>query len=54
MPLTEVGLTGECYLAKIFSALLIGDWLSYNLAIKRGVDPSSRRIIDELEKRMQI
>jgi glucose/mannose-6-phosphate isomerase len=54
IPVTEVGLTGECYLAKIFSALLIGDWLSYNLAIKRNVDPSSRRIIEELEKRMQI
>lgn len=54
VPLTEINITGECYLAKIFSAMLIGDWLSYNLAIKKGVEPSSRRIIDELEKRMQL
>lgn len=50
---SKIGITGECYLAKIFSALLIGEWLSYKLAIKYGVEPSSRRIIDEFEKRLK-
>ncbi len=50
---TEMAITGDAYLTKIFSAILIGDWLSYHLAIKRGVDPTPRRIIDELEKRLK-
>jgi glucose/mannose-6-phosphate isomerase len=51
---TEIGLAGECYLAKIFSALLIGEWLAYKLAINYGVEPSSRRVINEFEKRLKL
>ncbi len=54
LPIVEVGITGDCYLAKIFSAMLMGDWMSYTLAIKKGVEPSSRRIVDEFEKRMNL
>lgn len=50
---TEISITGDSYLTKLFSAILIGDWLSYHLAIKRGIDPTPRRIIDEIEKRLK-
>lgn len=53
VPVTEIGVTGDCYLVRLFSAMLIGDWLSYNLAIKIGVDPSPTRVIAEIKKRMQ-
>lgn len=49
-PVTEMAIKGDCYLTKLFSACLIGDWLSYNISIKKGIDPSSTLIIDEFNK----
>lgn len=50
VPVTEMAITGDCYLTKIFSALIIGDWISYALAIKRGVDPTPTPAVDELKE----
>ncbi|MBR9691069.1 hypothetical protein GOV08_05290 [Candidatus Woesearchaeota archaeon] len=53
VPVTEVAITGDSYLVKLFSAMLIGEWLSYNLAIKRDVDPSKDSAFEELKKRLK-
>lgn len=49
---TEIGITGDCYLVRLFSAMLIGDWLAYHVAIKRGIDPTPTRVVEEVKKRM--
>ena len=52
IPVTEIAITGDCYLVRLFTAIFIGDFLSYHLAIKRGIDPTPTRIVEELKKRM--
>lgn len=51
IPVTEIVVTGDCYLVRLFSAMLIGDWLSYHLAIKKGIDPTPTKIVEEIKKR---
>lgn len=43
---TEIGVTGNCYLTRLFSALIIGDWTSYHLAIMYEKDPADTGIIE--------
>jgi len=52
----EVGLSmvkplGETMLEEVLSAIILGDWLSYYLAILRGVDPAPVRLINNLKKK---
>jgi len=52
VPVTEIGITGANHLSKIFSGIYIGDWVSYYLALKNGVDPTPVDIIEEFKKKI--
>jgi glucose/mannose-6-phosphate isomerase len=49
----EVKTKGRKKLARIFSALYVGDFTSIYLAILSGIDPTPVTIIDELKKRLE-
>lgn len=42
---------GETMLEEMLSAIILGDWVSYYLAILRGVDPTPVRLISELKSK---
>ncbi|MGQ9689928.1 MAG: bifunctional phosphoglucose/phosphomannose isomerase, partial [Thermoproteota archaeon] len=44
---------GETMIEEMLSAIILGDWVSYYLAILRGVDPASVSLITELKKRRE-
>lgn len=48
-----IELEGRDELAKIMSAIYIGDWTSYLLAIKNGVDPTPVDMIEQFKKEMK-
>ena len=48
----EVSAVGESPLARLMSAVLLGDFVSVYLAVRRGVDPSPVTAIDELKRRL--
>ena len=48
----EVHSTGRSLLARIFSLIHFGDWVSYYLSMKKGVDPTPVRSIDLLKKKL--
>ncbi|MFH1316437.1 MAG: bifunctional phosphoglucose/phosphomannose isomerase [Candidatus Woesearchaeota archaeon] len=50
---TELNISGRNPLTKLFSAIYIGDWTSYFLAIKYGVDPTPVDIIQNFKKEMK-
>ena len=52
VPVTEIALTGSSFLNKAFSAIYIGDWASYFLALKYKTDPTPVPVIEELKKEM--
>lgn len=47
---TEIGIKGESFLTKMFSAISMGDWTSYYLALRYKIDPSEVRMIEEFKK----
>ena len=49
----EINLTGTSRLSKILSAVYIGDWLAYLLALKQGTDPEAVVLIEDLKKKMR-
>lgn len=49
-PATEVVIKGASYLARLLSAVHIGDWVSYYCAMELGVDPGKVEIIERLKK----
>ncbi len=49
---TEIKLNGDSYLAKVYSAILIGDLTSYYLALRHKVDPSPVVSIEALKEKM--
>ncbi len=49
---TEIGLSGPNRLAKLISAIYIGDWVSFYLAIKMKQDPTPVKMIEDFKKRM--
>lgn len=51
-PVTEVVVKGNNYLTKLFSALYIGDWTSYMLALQYGKDPSPVALVEEFKDLM--
>jgi len=51
--LTEVEIRGECFLTKIFSAIYIGDWVSYYLALLYNQDPTPVDIVEELKRNLK-
>lgn len=48
----EVKSQGESLLARIFSLIHLGDWVSYHLAGLNGVDPTPVEIIERLKKQL--
>ena len=40
-------------LAKIFNTILLGDWVSYYLALKYETDPAEIKIVDELKEKLK-
>jgi glucose/mannose-6-phosphate isomerase len=48
----EVRSQGESLLARIFSLIHLGDWVSYHLAMLNGVDPTPVEIIERLKKQL--
>ncbi len=52
IPHQVVSAAGESALAQMMTAVLMGDWVSYYLALLRGVDPTALPIIDWLKERM--
>lgn len=49
-PATEIVIKGHSYLARLLSAISIGDWVSYYYAKQRGVDPADIEVIEKLKK----
>ena len=48
----EVETQGESLLARMFSAIYLGDYVSYYLALWNRVDPSPVEIIEDMKKRL--
>ena len=48
---TELEIKGG-FLPKIFSSLLLGDWISYYTALKKGIDPTPVDIIEDFKRSM--
>ena len=48
----EMHSEGKSRLARLFSAILLGDWASYYLALLYGVDPTPVAIIEDLKKQL--
>jgi glucose/mannose-6-phosphate isomerase len=49
----EVESQGETLLARIFSLIHLGDWVSYYLALLNGVDPMPVPVIENLKKQLE-
>lgn len=49
---TEIWAEGESLLTRIFSSIYIGDWVSFYLAILRGIDPTPVKAIELLKKEL--
>jgi glucose/mannose-6-phosphate isomerase len=45
----EVNSEGKSLLARMFSLIYLGDWMSYYLAILNGIDPTPVKVIDYLK-----
>ena len=50
--ITEMVMKGNNLLLKMFTAVLIGDWASYYLALEYGIDPTPVDVIRELKQRL--
>ena len=48
----EISLSGDSRLSKIFSAIYIGDWLAYLLAIKYDKDPNAVPLVEDLKQKL--
>lgn len=48
----EVRSQGETLLARLFSLIYLGDWVSYYLAVLNGTDPSPVPVIENLKKQL--
>ena len=49
---TEIGLSGPNRLAKIISAIYIGDWVSFFLAIRKKQDPTPVRMVEDFKGKL--
>ena len=52
VPVFSMKLTGESTLAKIFSAILLGSYVGYELALRYGIDPSRVEMVENLKREM--
>ncbi|MFW6378607.1 MAG: bifunctional phosphoglucose/phosphomannose isomerase [Nanoarchaeota archaeon] len=49
---TELKMSGDHYLTKLFSSLIIGDLTAYYLALRYGIDPSPVELIETFKQRL--
>ncbi len=49
---TEVQSEGRSVLARMFSLIYLGDWVSFYLAVLNGVDPTPVKVIDDLKAQL--
>jgi glucose/mannose-6-phosphate isomerase len=49
----EVWSEGTSLLARMFSLVYLGDWMSYYLAILHGEDPTPVKVIDHLKQELE-
>ena len=49
---TEIKLSGDHFLTRVFSAILIGDYTAFYLALRYNTDPSPVTIIEDLKDKM--
>jgi len=47
-----IEIDGKDTLEKIFNNLLLGDWVSYYLALAYKIDPEPVKIVEEFKKRL--
>ena len=52
LTVTQVPLVGASRLEKIFSSLMLADWVTLALAKSYGVDPEPVNMVEEFKKRM--
>ncbi len=50
---TFISIEGKTVLEKIFSTLLLGDWMAYYHAILRGIDPTPVVMVEQFKKLMK-
>ncbi len=50
--ITELMLRGDSLIAKLFTAIYLGDLTAYYLSQRRGVDPAETRLIEEIKKKL--
>ncbi len=50
---TKINVKGETLLEKLFYLIHFGDYLSYHIALKRGIDPEDVSVITELKNRLE-
>lgn len=53
MSVSMVPIEGISVTEKLFTTLLVGDWLSYELALALGMDPSPVLMVEDLKKRLK-
>lgn len=54
VPVSFIDVTGKDILYKIFSNVLLAEWVSYYLALHQGVDPLPVEMIEEFKKKMEV
>jgi glucose/mannose-6-phosphate isomerase len=52
LPTEIINLSGQTFLEKIFSGILLADWTSFWLALEYGVDPMETKAIEEFKKQL--
>jgi glucose/mannose-6-phosphate isomerase len=50
LPVIEIDMEGRDIFHKIFSTLVLGDWISYYIAIMYDVEPEQVPIVEEFKK----
>ncbi len=54
MPVTVIKLGGKSVMQKIFSGIIIGDWISYYLALSYDQDPTPVAMVEDFKAKMEV
>lgn len=49
---TILDIEGETVYDRVFSTLVVGDWASYHLALRYGIDPTPVALVEDLKKKL--
>lgn len=53
LPVSVLEMRGETILEKMFSTILLGDWISYYLALALHQDPTPVKMVEDFKKKME-